>query len=108
VAVVLRALQPHREAETALTQPVNAAYQYLHKRRDHLDYAATRRQSLPIGSGEIESGHRHVIQTAPQTGGLLVEGNPRPSHAQPARRPRQQPLELLLVKKLNGSLNLTH
>ena len=62
VANVLRALQPHRESETAATQPVNTAYQYLHKRRDHLDYAAARQQGLPIGSGEIESGHRHVIQ----------------------------------------------
>ena len=62
VAVVLRALTPHRESETAENQPVNAAYQYLHKRREHLDYAGARRQALPIGSGEIESGHRHVIQ----------------------------------------------
>lgn len=62
VASILRALQPHREAETAAEQPVNAAYQYLHKRRDCLDYAAARRAGLPIGSGEIESGHRHVIQ----------------------------------------------
>ena len=62
VAAVLRALTPHRESETAENQPVNAAYQYLHKRRDHLDYAGARRQALPIGSGEIESGHRHVIQ----------------------------------------------
>ena len=62
VAGVLRALQPHREAATVVIQPVNVAYQYLHKRRAHLDYAAARRQGLPIGSGEIESGHRHVIQ----------------------------------------------
>ena len=62
LASVLRALQPHREAESTVVQPVNAAYQYLHKRRAHLDYAAARRQGLPIGSGEIESGHRHVIQ----------------------------------------------
>jgi hypothetical protein len=62
VAGVLRALQPHREAETAKEQPVNAAYQYLHKRQAHLDYAAAKRAGLPIGSGEIESGHRHVIQ----------------------------------------------
>lgn len=62
LASVLRALRPHRESETAVAQPVNAAYQYLHKRRDHLDYVAARRQDLPIGSGEIESGHRHVIQ----------------------------------------------
>ena len=62
VTAVLRALQPHRESETAEHQPVNAAYDYLHKRREHLDYAGARRQNLPIGSGEIESGHRHVIQ----------------------------------------------
>jgi len=46
VAVVLRALTPHRESETAENQPVNAAYQYLHKRREHLDYAGARRQAL--------------------------------------------------------------
>jgi hypothetical protein len=62
VAGVLRALQPHREAETAAEQPVNTAYQYLHKRRNCLDYAGARSAGLPIGSGEIESGHRHVIQ----------------------------------------------
>ncbi len=62
VAGVLRALQPHREDATAKEQPVNAASQYLHKRRAHLDYAGARRAGLPIGSGEIESGHRHVIQ----------------------------------------------
>jgi hypothetical protein len=62
VTAVLRALESHRESGTADNQPVNAAYQYLRKRRKHLDYAGARRQSLPIGSGEIESGHRHVIQ----------------------------------------------
>jgi hypothetical protein len=62
VAAVLRALQPHQESETAANRPVHAAHQYLRKRREHLDYAGARSQSLPIGSGEIESGHRHVIQ----------------------------------------------
>jgi len=62
VAVVLRALKPHLEVPTAENQSVTAAYQYLHKRRDYLDYAGARRQNLPLGSGEIESGHRHVIQ----------------------------------------------
>ena len=62
VTAVLRALDSHRETKDAENQPVNAAYQYLSKRRKQLDYAGARRQSLPIGSGEIESGHRHVIQ----------------------------------------------
>lgn len=62
VTAVMRAMASHRETGDADPQPVNAAYQYLHKRREHLDYAGARRQNLPIGSGEIESGHRHVIQ----------------------------------------------
>ena len=31
-------------------------------RREQLDCAGARRDGLPIGSGEVESGHRHVIQ----------------------------------------------
>jgi hypothetical protein len=62
VAGVLRSLQLHQEDPAAADQPVRATYQYLHQRRQHLDYATARAQGLPIGSGEIESGHRHVIQ----------------------------------------------
>jgi len=62
VAAVLRALRRHCEPETAAHRPVYTAYEYLDKRRQHLDYAGARRRELPIGSGEIESGHRHVIQ----------------------------------------------
>ena len=42
--------------------PVSAAHRYLTDRHDCLDYASAQAQDLPIGSGEIESGHRHVIQ----------------------------------------------
>jgi len=62
VAGVLRALRPHQEDPSATDQPVRAAYQYLQARRTQLDYAAARARQLPIGSGEIESGHRHIIQ----------------------------------------------
>jgi hypothetical protein len=41
---------------------VRDACRYVKERRNHLDYAAARHHKLPIGSGEIESGHRHVIQ----------------------------------------------
>ena len=41
---------------------MRATHHYLHKRKDNLDYAGARAAGLPIGSGEIESGHRHVIQ----------------------------------------------
>jgi hypothetical protein len=62
VAAVLRALTPHLEPETQTEAPVRAAHRYLSGRRDQLDYAGARAAGLPIGSGEIESGHRHLIQ----------------------------------------------
>jgi hypothetical protein len=34
-----------------------------------LDYAGTRAAGLPVGSGEMESGHKHVLQV-----GLKIAG----------------------------------
>ena len=59
---VLRSLQPHLEPPDTDEAPVSAAHRYLSERRDCLDYVGARAFNLPIGSGEIESGHRHVIQ----------------------------------------------
>jgi hypothetical protein len=73
---VLRALQKHLEPPEAAEAPVRAAYQYLQDRRDHLDYAAALARKLPVGSGEIESGHRHVIQSRLKiSGGWWTERN---------------------------------
>lgn len=62
VTSVLRTLAAHLEPEATAQAPVRAAHRYLKQRRDHLDYAGARAAGLCIGSGEIESGHRHVIQ----------------------------------------------
>lgn len=43
-------------------RPCAAVLRDLEARRDYLDYAGARARGLPIGSGEIESGHRSVIQ----------------------------------------------
>lgn len=59
---VLRALLPHLEAVDQEEAPVRSAHRYLSQRRQQLDYAGARSAGLPIGSGEIEGGHRHVIQ----------------------------------------------
>jgi hypothetical protein len=59
---VLKNLQPHIEPPELEEAPVSAAYRYLTERRDCLDYAGAQAQHWPIGSGEVESGHRHVIQ----------------------------------------------
>lgn len=61
-AKVLRSLQPHLEPPDTQEAPVSAAHRYLSERQDCLNYVSARAANLPIGSGEIESGHRHVIQ----------------------------------------------
>jgi hypothetical protein len=42
--------------------PVRRCHRYLSERQDQLDYAQAIKQELPIGSGEIESAHRYVVQ----------------------------------------------
>lgn len=65
VQAVLDTLEPHLEsldAEDKPAQPVRQAYQYLSNRRTHLNYQGALARGLPIGSGEIESAHRQVVQ----------------------------------------------
>ena len=42
--------------------PVRACHRYLRNRTDQLDYKTALDKGLPIGSGEVESAHRYVIQ----------------------------------------------
>ena len=50
--------QEKKEEET----PVEKCYRYIANRQSNLDYKSALDNELPIGSGEIESGHRYVIQ----------------------------------------------
>jgi len=63
-ADVLENLQPFLESEeiAATDAPVRACYRYMANRTHLLDYKGALAGGLPIGSGEIESAHRHVIQ----------------------------------------------
>lgn len=63
-AQVIAELAAHREApeEPDENAPVRAAHRYLSNRPDTLDYATAIAAGLPIGSGLIESGHKHVLQ----------------------------------------------
>lgn len=61
---VLIALKPHLEGagmEDAQA-PVRVCYRYINNRPKQLDYKSAQEQGLPIGSGEIESAHRYVLQ----------------------------------------------
>ena len=64
VSEVLAALKPHLEPENRPSEqaPVRACYRYLINRPDQFDYQRAIKNDLPIGSGEIESAHRYVIQ----------------------------------------------
>jgi len=57
---VLEALAPCLEA--GYEGPVSDCDRYLRNRLSQLDYQGALEKGLPIGSGEIESAHRYVIQ----------------------------------------------
>ena len=61
---VLAELLPHIESpDTADDQsPVRSCYRYLRNRTDQLDYQGAEEAGLPLGSGEIESAHRYIVQ----------------------------------------------
>ena len=61
---VLESIQPHLESESVSSKdaPVRACHRYFVNRPGQFDYRGAIDAGLPIGSGEIESGHRHVIQ----------------------------------------------
>ena len=42
--------------------PLYTCYRYIKNCQNHLDYKGAQDQGLPIGSGEIESSHRTIIQ----------------------------------------------
>ena len=64
VQKVINALIPHLEMDNKdhHLMPVRRAYRYLQNRIQQLDYAKAQALGLPLGSGEIESAHRYVIQ----------------------------------------------
>jgi len=61
---VIHNLKPYLEADNIEESkaPVRACHRYLSNRTNQLDYKTAIDAELPIGSGEIESAHRYVIQ----------------------------------------------
>lgn len=60
IATLEPRLEPHHTADE--DAPVRSCHRYLTNRLDCLDYARALALGLPVGSGLIESGHRHVLQ----------------------------------------------
>lgn len=63
-ADVIESLSPHLEASEVPDHqaPVRSCHRYLSRRQDQLDYPNALANGLPIGSGEIESAHRYIVQ----------------------------------------------
>jgi hypothetical protein len=61
---LLQALRPHLEDPGVEDSdaPVRQCYRYLSHRREQLNYQSALGRGLPIGSGEIESAHRYIVQ----------------------------------------------
>jgi hypothetical protein len=61
---VLNALKPHIEPGSVPDKdaPVRKCYRYIKNRPAQFDYKGALETDLPIGSGEVESAHRYVIQ----------------------------------------------
>lgn len=61
---VLQELGKYEEAENIAEAeaPVRACRRYIKNRKQYLDYRGAMEKGLPIGSGEIESGNKSVVQ----------------------------------------------
>ena len=59
----MEALAPYVESQAIADEesPVRNGHRYLKNRLECLDYPRAIKLGLPIGSGMIESGHRHVL-----------------------------------------------
>jgi len=95
VQKVIAALEPHLEAEGTADEvaPVRTGYRYLNNRLDCLDYPRALALGLPIGSGMIESGHRHVLQARLKQAGTawLPEHADQIAHLRVIRANQQWP-----------------
>ncbi len=75
---MMKELSQHMEPSSMPEEqaPVRRCQRYLENRKDCLDYESALKQGLPIGSGMIESGHRHVLQARLKKAGTAwVETN---------------------------------
>lgn len=61
---VINELKEHREEQSCPEEdsPVRRAWRYLSNRSEHLAYHRAIEKNLPLGSGMIESGNKHVLQ----------------------------------------------
>jgi hypothetical protein len=64
VGMVIEQLLPHIERAEIKDEeaPVRKCHRYIRKHREQMNYKEALAAGLPIGSGEVEGGHRWVVQ----------------------------------------------
>lgn len=63
ISEVIEALQqPFEQGSDDAESPARKCYEYLTKRKTQLEYKKAVDADPPLGSGEVESGHRYIIQ----------------------------------------------
>ena len=76
---VLSTLEPHvenRDYSDKDCAPVQYCYNYINNRYGQFNYEDARSKGLPIGSGEMESSHKHIIKSRLNiTGAYWKEAN---------------------------------
>ena len=63
-AAIIESLRAHLETDEVADSDtaVRSCHRYLSRRQNQLDYPSALANNLPIGSGEIESAHRYIVQ----------------------------------------------
>lgn len=59
---VLRELKQQQKRNNSEHEGLRACIQYIENRRGQFEYKLAKEKELPLGSGKVESSHRHVIQ----------------------------------------------
>jgi hypothetical protein len=77
---LLSVLNPYIEAASVpdAKAPVRKCHRYLDNRPGQFDYKSALEKKLPIGSGEIESAHRYVVQERLKSQALGGKNQTRP------------------------------
>ena len=63
---------PENVKTSNIDAPVRCAIRYFKNRLDCFDYPMAKQYNLPVGSGVIEGGHRHVIQKRLKKPGMAL------------------------------------
>lgn len=77
ISAVLNRLKPYTESDSvpAVNAPVRRCCNYIMNRPGQFDYKGASENDLPIGSGEIESAHRYIIQKRMKIAGAWWKEN---------------------------------